>query len=95
MSGITTWRVNSTIECALVHRTRSSPTTCGVNHAFGATPGTGFSTSGPSFASTLSGTATTALQVECYGLANNADPGNRVGDSFLQILGLYVFAHPD
>ena len=43
-----------------------------------------------SFTSTLSGTATLALNgtlVECFGPANNVDPGNRVDSSTIQILG--------
>ena len=42
------------------------------------------------FSSTLNGTATPTLNgtlVECFGPANNIDPGDRVGSSTIQILG--------
>ena len=88
-SGITIWRVNGRSDCNLVHRI-SSLSFCGPSEVFTARSGTGFGTNGPSFTSTLSGTAPPTLNgtlVECFGPANNVDPGNRVGDSTLQILG--------
>ena len=89
MSGFTIWRVNRSNECILIHRT-SSPSICGAT--FTATPGTGYGISGPSFTSTLSGTGTPALDgtlVECFGPDNNVKSGNRIGNSTLQMLGLY------
>ena len=60
MSGLTVWRVNRSNECILIHRTNpSSSIICGAT--FTATPGTGYGTNGPSFSSTLSGTATPAM----------------------------------
>ena len=88
-NGVTIWRVNAGSDCNLVHRISSS-SICGPSEVFTARSGTGFGTNGPSFTSTLSGTATPTLNgtlVECFGPANNVDPGNRVGDSALQILG--------
>ena len=90
MSGLTTWRVNRSNKCILIHRTNSS-IICGAT--FTARSGTGFGTSGPSFSSTLSGTATPALDgtlVECFGPDHNVDAGNMVGNSTLQIIGKYV-----
>ena len=89
MSGFTTWRVGGNSECNLLHRSTSF-SICGLSDAFTASFGTGFGTSATSFSSTLSGTATPALNgtlVECFGPANNVDPGNRVSSSTLQILG--------
>ena len=83
----------SVTECTLAHTSTSSSSACGPNSALTARPGNGFGTSGPSFTSTLSGTATPALDgtlVECFGQANNVDPENRVGNSTLQILGVYI-----
>ena len=88
-NGVTIWRVNAGSDCNLVHRISSS-SICGPSEVFTARSGTGFGTNGPSFTSTLSGTAPPTLNgtlVECFGPANNVDPGNRVGDSALQILG--------
>ena len=90
-SGITTWRVNGSIECTLAHRSNSY-SLCDLSDRFTARSGTGFGTSGPSYTSTLSGTADTALKgtlVECFGPANNVDPGNRINSSSLEILGKY------
>ena len=59
---------------------------------FTARSGVGYGTSNTFYSSTLSGTATPALngtQFECFGPANNVDPRNRVNGSTLQILGLY------
>ena len=92
-SGITIWRVGRSSECTLVHRSTSS-SICGPSDAFTAVFGAGFGTDGPSFISTLSGTLTPAMNgalVECFGpgLARNAE--NKVGDSILQILGLFIW----
>ena len=90
-SGLTTWRVSGSSECILLHQSTFS-SICGTSSAFAATPGTGFGTSATSFSSTLSGTATLALNgtlVECFGPANNVDPRNRVGSSILPIIGQY------
>ena len=92
MSGITIWRVNGSSECILVRRSTSS-SICGPSGTFIARPGTGFGASATLFTSTLTGIATSTLDgtlVECFGPANNVDPGNRVGDSTLQILGQYI-----
>ena len=88
-NGFTTWRVDRSSECPLVHRSSFS-SICGPDNAFTARPGTGFGTSATSFSSTLSDTATIVLNgtlVECFGPANNVDPGNRVGNNTLQIIG--------
>ena len=90
-SGVTTWIVNGTIECNLVHRSNSSPI-CGPSDSFTARPSTGFGTSATSFTSTLSGTADPALNgtlVECFGPNNNVEPGNRINGSTLKMLGKY------
>ena len=91
-SGITTWRVDGSSECALVHRSTSS-SLCGPNDAFTARSGAGFGTSdATSFTSTLSGTADPALNgtlVQCFGSVNSVDPGNHVGNSTLKILGQF------
>ena len=90
ISGFTNWRVGGSSECTLVHRPASS--LCRPNNVFTARSETGFGTNGPSYTSTLSGTATPGLNgtlVECFGPANNVDPGNRVGGNMLQILGQY------
>ena len=90
INGVTTWRVAGSIECNLAHRA----TSIAVCDMFTASPETGFGTSGSSFTSILSGTAAPALNgtlVECFGPANNVEPGNRVDGSILQIIGQYVF----
>ena len=60
---------------------------------FTVTTGTGFGpTNATSFSSTLSGTATPALNgtlVECFGPRLARDAENMVGNSTLQILGQY------
>ena len=96
MRGVTTWRVNGSSECHLLHRSTSS-SICGPGNAFTARSGTGFGTSDVtsylSFTSTLSGTANPVLNgtlVECFGPANNVDPGNRVDGSILQIIGQFI-----
>ena len=89
MNSVTTWKVAGIDECTLVH-TQTFPAVCGPSDTFTSRPGTGFRTSATSFTSTLSGTATPTLNgtlVECFGPANNVDPGNMVGNSSLQILG--------
>ena len=92
MSGETTWRVDGSSQCILVHTFTSSPI-CGPSDVFRARSGTGFGMIGATlFSSTLSGTAFPTLNdtlVECFGPANNVDPGNRVGSNTLQILGQY------
>ena len=89
MRGITNWRASGSSECSLIHRSTSS-SICGPSDSFIARSGSGFGTSGPSYTSTLSGTATPALNstlVECFGPANNVDPANRIGASLLWVLG--------
>ena len=91
MSGFTIWKVGNDMnaECNLPHRSTNSPI-CGPGNAFTARSGTGFGTSATSFSSSLSATATSALDgtlVECFGPANNVDSGNRVNGNTLQILG--------
>ena len=93
MSGFTTWRVDRRSECVLVHRSTSS-SVCGPELVFAATSGAEFGTSATSFTSTLSGTADPALNgtlVECFGPANNVNPGNLIGSGTLQIFGQFVF----
>lgn len=92
-SGTTLWRVNGSSNlCSLAHLS-TSPDTCGPSgriDTFTATPGSGFGTSGPSYSSTLSGTASSALDgtlVECFGPVSSLDLGNRVGSSTIQVLG--------
>ena len=97
MSGTTNWRVGGSSECTLVHRSNPS-SICGPSDVFTARGVTGFGTSATSYTSTLSGTATSALNgtlVECFGPANNVDPGNRVGSNTLQILGQCVFVNQE
>ena len=92
MSDITIWRVGGSSECTLVHRSTSS-SICGPGDTFTARSGTGFGTSATSFLSTLSGTATAALDgtlVECFGPENNVNLENRVGSSNIQILGQFT-----
>ena len=92
MNGFTIWRVGGSSECNLVHRSTSS-SICGPgDNVFTARSETGFGTNGPSFISTLSGTATATLNgvlVECFGPGNNVSLGNRVGGSNLSIIGQY------
>ena len=80
------------IECILVHRATSTAI-CG--NTFTARPEAGFGMNdATSFSSTLSGTADLALNgtlVECFGPANNLDPGNRVNGSAIQIIGQYNY----
>ena len=90
MNGITIWRVGGSSECSVVHSIASAPHTCGSGSPFTVTAVTGFGTGATSFTSTLSGTATSALNdtlVECLGPAFSRDPWNMVGNSRLQILG--------
>ena len=95
MSGITIWRVNGSSECVLLHRSTNDQCFImfGPDDAFTAIPGNGFGTNGPSFTSTLSGTATFALNgtlVECFGPGTSRDADNRIGKSTLEVLGQYV-----
>ena len=81
--------MNGSSECNLFHRSNFS-SICGPSDSFTARPDTGFGTSSTSFTSTLSGTADPALNgtlVECFGPANNVDPGNRMNGSNLEMLG--------
>ena len=90
LSGITIWRANGSSSLCVLAHVSTSPANCGPSKYFRATPGTGFGTNGPSYTSTLSATATPTLNgtlVECFGPANNVDPGNRVGSSTLHIVG--------
>ena len=90
MNGVTIWRVGGSSECTLPHSTAGATSTCGPGGAFTATSGPEFGTGATSYSSTLSGTATSALDVtlvECFGPAFSRDPGNIVGNSALQILG--------
>ena len=89
MNDVTTWRVDGDSQCPLVHASISS-TVCGPGNAFTATSGSGFGTDGPSYTSTLSGTADPTLNctlVECFGPDNDVNPGNRVDVSTLKVLG--------
>ena len=95
MSGTTLWRVNGSSNlCSLSHFS-TGDATCepnGRNNVFTARPGSGFGpgTTATSFLSTLSGTATLALNgtlVECFGPAIDVDPWNRVGISATLIVG--------
>ena len=93
MNGITIWRVGGSNECPMVHRTSPS-SICGPGNVFTAKAETGFGTTATSFTSTLSGTAAPALNgtlVECFGPANNVDPGNLVGKGILKLKGQCVF----
>ena len=95
-NGITIWKVNGGSECTLPHSTAGASSTCGNSSTFTATFGLEFGTSATSFSSTLSGTATSELNgtlVECFGPHLDREPGNRVGNSTLQILGEYIFVH--
>ena len=89
--GVTIWRVGGgSNECSLTHTTIDGPRPCGFGSPFTVATGSGFGTNATSFSSTLSGTASPALDgtlVECFGpdLAKNA--GNTVGKNRLQILG--------
>ena len=93
MKGITIWRVGESSECSLSHASAGNIARCGPHNAFTATAGSGFGTSATSYSSTLSGTATSALNgtlVECFGPDVTRDADNMVGNSTLQILGQYV-----
>ena len=77
-------------ECGLLHNTGSAPGPCGHGSLFIVTPGTEFGTRATSYSSTLSGTATSALNgtlVECFGPAFSRESENKVGKSTLHILG--------
>ena len=84
--------MNGSIECNLWHRYNFS-SICGPSDSFTARPGAGFGTSdATSYSSTLSGTATPALDgtlFECFGPANNVDQGNKINGSTLQMLRKY------
>ena len=95
--GVTHWIVGwggrSRFECGLLHNTPSSHP-CGHGSGLVLRSVTGFGeTNATFFISTLSGTATFALDgtlVECFGPAFSRSAGNRVGKNTLQILGEYV-----
>jgi len=91
-NGVTTWRVDGS-ECLLPHSTASASSNCGPGQVFTATAVSGFEMpSATSFLSTLSGTATSALDdtlVECFGPDLARQHGNMVGNSTLQILGKF------
>ena len=93
INGFTIWRVNGSIECALLHSSTASSSIC---DTFTARSGMGFGTSTTSYSSTLSGNATPALDgtlVECFGPANNVDSGNRVDSSTLHIIGILYYIY--
>ena len=95
MNGLTVWRVGVSSECPLFHSDAGASSLCGPGSAFMAAAGAGFGTNVTSFTATLRGTATSALdgtRVQCFPDANR-DPGNRVGDSNLQIIGMYISLH--
>ena len=95
VAGSTTWSEGGNRECPLLHRTSSS-SICGPSNVLTANSGTGFGASATSFTSTLSGTATPALNgtlVECFGLATSTDPGNLVGNGKLKVKGQCVFTY--
>ena len=84
--------MNRSSECPLSHISTTSSTICDPSNAFTAKPGTGYGTSTTSFTSTLSGTATPALDgtlVECFGPDNNVKSENRIDEGTLQILSKY------
>ena len=88
-TGLTIWRVggSSGSECFLLHNNPSDTDVCGSGSVFTARFD---ATSANSFSSTLSGTATLALDgtlVECFGPVFSRDVGNMVGNSNLQIVG--------
>lgn len=95
MSGTTIWRVDGSNNflCTLGHISAGGTAACGPGNAFTAQGSAGFGTDGLLFTSTLSATATPALNgilVECFGPASSVDPGNRVGDSTIQIRGRVI-----
>ena len=82
-------------DCPLFHSDAGASSSCGPGSAFMAAAGAGFGDNVTSFTATLSGTATLALdgtRVQCFPDLNR-DPGNRVGDSNLQIIGMYISLH--
>ena len=90
MNGVTLWRVNGSMECILIHSTRSFSHPCGLGGAFIVVTGVGFGSSATSYLSTLSGTATSALNgtlVECFGPVFSRSLGNMIGNSTLQLVG--------
>ena len=92
MNGITIWRVGGSNECTLLHSTASVPIPCGTDSPFTVRTQNGFGTGATSYSSTLSGTATFALNgtlVECFGPFFSRDAHNMVGNSTLQISGQY------
>ena len=95
MNGVTIWRVGGNSECPLPHRSNSS-SICGPSNVFTARSSTGFGTSATSYSSTLSGTATPALDgtmVECFQQAASLDPQSIINGTTLTLLGQYVYFH--
>ena len=91
MGGASSECVSAKCDCVLSHATQNDPRPCGSCSDFTVTTGTGFGTNATSFSSTLSGTATPALNgtlVECSGMLPR-DAEIMVGNSTLQILGQY------
>ena len=88
----TTWRAGGSRDvCALAHTSPNTIAQCGPH--FTARPKSGFGTSGPSYSSTLSGTAIRELNgtlVECFGPNISLHTWNRVGNSTLKILGQHA-----
>ena len=93
MSGTTIWRVNDSSKWCTLPHVSTGGTSCSSSegsHAFTAIPGTEFGTSATSYSSTLSGTATSALNgtlVECFGPAVKTELWNRVGMGTILIVG--------
>ena len=86
---LTTWKVGRSSACPLLHRGTTS-LSCGPGNAFTGTSGTGFGVSTTSFSSSLSVTATPALNgtlIECFGPGSGGDLGNRVGGSAIHVVG--------
>ena len=80
-------------ECSLTHSTVDGPRPCRTGSPFTVTTGTGFGTSSTSFSSTLSGTATPALDdtlVECFGPGLARDATNTVGKNMFQTLSQHL-----
>ena len=95
MNGVTIWRLGASGDCPLVHSDAGASSSCGPGDDFMAAAGTGFGTNATSFMATLSGTATSSLdgmRVQCFPDLSR-DPGNRVGDSTLQIIGRHILLH--
>ena len=95
MNGVTIWRVGGNSECPLPHSSNSS-SICGPSDVFTARSSTGFATSATSFSSTLSGTATPALDgtlVECFQQAASLQQRSKINSTTLILLGQYIYLH--